>query len=90
MSDSKSTKTYQMILYVLISILVGAYLGLRGATMPNVANQVNVSVGEIGIIITSGSAGLLLTNILAASIFDRLKGHIIFFFSALSMVVGVG
>ena len=89
MPESNNTKTYQMTLYVLISILVGTYLGLRGATLPNVAKQVNVGVGEIGIIITSGSAGLLLANILAASIFDHLKGHKIFSFSALLMIIGV-
>ncbi len=89
MADSKAIKAFQMILYILISILVGAYLSLRGVTLPNVAEQVNVTVGEIGIIITSGSVGLLLANILTASIFDRLKGHLVFAFSTFLMVIAV-
>ncbi|MEE4195355.1 MAG: MFS transporter [Anaerolineae bacterium] len=77
-----------MALYMMISVLIGTYLGLRGATLPNVAQQVNVGIGEIGIIITSGSTGLLLANILAASIFDQVKGHKIFALSAFLTMVG--
>jgi fucose permease len=88
MLSHKNTKSLQMSLYILISILVGIYLSLRGATLPNVAKQVGVGLGEIGIIITSGSAGLLLVNFLANSIFDRLKGHRILAVSAVFMAIG--
>jgi fucose permease len=74
-NQSKTTRILQTALYFYISIIVGLFLAARGAMLPNLADQVGVGLGQIGIIITASSIGFLIANLLLGRFYDRVPGH---------------
>lgn len=74
-SQKKTTKILQTGLYFCITILLGLFLAARGAMLPNLAEQVGVGLGQIGIIITASSIGFLIANLVIGRLYDRIPGH---------------
>ena len=63
--------------------MIGLFLSARGAMLPNLADQVGVGLGQIGIIITASSVGFTTANLLLGHFYDRIKGHHMLFIGLL-------
>ena len=75
--QSDKTRILQTGLYFAASLVVGMFLAVRGATLPNLAGQVGVGLGQIGFILTASSLGFLVGNFTMGHLYDRFKGHYI-------------
>lgn len=71
----KTIKILQTGFYFFVITLVGMFLSARGALLPNLAEQVNVGIGQIGAILTASAIGFMLANLLIGRFYDRIPAH---------------
>jgi len=71
----KKIKTAQTISYFIAFVALGLAMASLGPTLPALAAQTRVSLGEISYLFTSRSLGFLIGSLLAGWFYDRMNGH---------------
>ncbi len=61
--------------YYVLFICLGLSIGLTGPTLPSLAEQTQVRVGQLGALFLAGSLGGFLGTLLGSRTFDRVRGH---------------
>ncbi len=67
----------QTIQYYFLFIYLGLSTGINGPTLPSVAQQIKVSIGQMGNIFLIGSLGFTIGTLLGGRWMERFRGHLV-------------
>lgn len=56
---------------------LGLSLGIYGPTIPDLAKQTHVTIGQMGTIFLMSSIGVVIGNLLGGKLFEKVKGHLV-------------
>jgi FHS family Na+ dependent glucose MFS transporter 1 len=72
LKDEAVSRTFN---YYFLFICLGLALGISGPTLPALAEQTGIRVGQMGYMFTLGAIGGTLGTLLGGRVFDRVRGH---------------
>ncbi len=71
--------------YYFIFVCLGLSTGILGPTLPSLAEQVKVSVGQMGLLFFIGSLGATTGTFIGGRMFGKLRGHMVLGLSQLAI-----